>query len=102
VASPLIDIVTTGKIHSSLLTFASISLSDQACENVQKQADWHYTDFVLSSKDGGPDGKALACGTAQCFIISCEIQPEGWWHPNLTTPASGTAAAMDSSGSQMT
>lgn len=67
-----------GKTYSSLLIFASIGLSDQACENMQEQAEWHYAVFVLSSEDDGPDGKALACGTAQCFIISYEIQPEGW------------------------
>lgn len=67
-----------GKPHSSLPIFASTVLSDRACENVQKQGEWHYTGFVLSSEDSSPDGEALACGTALCFIISCEIQSEGW------------------------
>lgn len=43
----LTAIVTRGKTCSSLLIFASTGLNDQACENVQEQAEQSYTDCTF-------------------------------------------------------
>lgn len=98
-ATPLFDSVTTGKTYSSLLISASISLSDEACENVQEQAGRCYTGFTLSSEDGSCDGNALACGTSASSLAvrysqRADDTPATW-------SGSGIEAAIDSFDSQM-
>lgn len=54
-AALLPDTVIMGKTYSPLLIFALFDLSDHTCENVQEQAEWHYTNFVLSFEDSSAD-----------------------------------------------